>query len=139
MTKQYENYEDIINMERPVSKTHPRMDIGDRAAQFMPFAALTGYEEAIKETERLTDSFVDLDENEKMKLDIKLSKIRDNLVNLPEITVKYFKEDLKKSGGHYLEYTGKIKKIDEYKMTIKFTDNMEINVKNIVDIEENMK
>lgn len=139
MTKQYENYEDIINMERPVSKAHPRMDMGVRAAQFMPFVALTGYEEAIKETERLTDTFVDMDENEKMKLDIKLSKIRDNLLNQPEITVKYFKEDLKKSGGHYLEYTGRVKKIDEYKMTIKFTDNMEINVKNILDIEDSMK
>ena len=139
MTKQYENYEDIINMERPVSKAHPRMDMGVGAAQFMPFVALTGYEEAIKETERLTDTFVDMDENEKMKLDIKLSKIRDNLLNQPEITVKYFKEDLKKSGGHYLEYTGRVKKIDEYKMTIKFTDNMEINVKNILDIEDSMK
>lgn len=139
MTKQYENYEDIINMEHPISKTHPRMDMGVRAAQFMPFAALTGYEEAIKETERLTDTFVDMDENEKMKLDIKLSKIRDNLLKQPEITVKYFKEDLKKSGGRYLEYTGRVKKIDEYKMTIKFTDNMEINVKNILDIEDSMK
>ena len=139
MKNENKNYDDIINMEHHISKNHPRMDISDRAAQFMPFSALTGYDEAIKETERLTENFIELDEYEKTRLDRKLFEIQSNICNHPQITITHFKSDEKKEGGHYCKYTGNVKKIDEYKKTIKFDDNTEIKIKNIVDIDNSLK
>ena len=111
-------YDDIINLPHPVSKTHPPMDILDRAAQFSPFAALTGYEAATKETERLTQQRIELDESEKEILDEQLSRVEAVLKDHPQVTITYFIPDLQKEGGKYHTVTGRVQKIDHYKRII---------------------
>lgn len=86
----------------------------DRAAQFSPFAALTGYDDAVKETARLTDSKIELDEYELQELNEKLNKIQDNLREDAEVSITYFVTDKKKSGGSYKTISGIVKRIDEY-------------------------
>ena len=127
-----ENYDDIINMPRHVSKKHIPMKMENRAAQFSPFAALTGYSSAIEETARITDAEKVIDENQKVMLDYKLSIIK-NTNNKQIISITYFVKDNKKIGGKYITLTGNVQKIDLYKriMTI---NNINIEFKNIVDI-----
>jgi hypothetical protein len=108
-------YDDIINLERPLSLKHPRMPISDRAAQFAPFAALTGYDDAIDETGRYTDNMAELSEDAKELLDRKQIFLSHIIDEKPEITVTYFVPDAKKSGGEYKTICGKLKAIDEYK------------------------
>ena len=123
MSKEAKNtYEDIINMEHPTSKRHPRMTVYNRAAQFSPFAALTGHEEALKETARITDNKIELDENVKRELDYKLQQILNKNDFIQNVQITYFKKDENKEGGAYLNICSKIKKIDEYKKTVEFTD-----------------
>ena len=107
-------YDDIITLEHPVSKIHPRMSVMDRAAQFSAFAALSGYEDAIDETERLTETYTELDEGEKEILNEQLLKIKENIASHPAATCTYFEPDPKKEGGVYRTYSGKVRKIDEY-------------------------
>ena len=114
MKKDIHNYDDIINMPRHISSKHPQMKIIDRAAQFAPFAALTGHKESINEASRITDSKKELDENQKEILNNKLNYILLNLDKLLEIKITYFQADLKKSGGKYVTVLASIKKIDEY-------------------------
>lgn len=106
------HYEDIINLPHHISKTRPQMSMIDRAAQFSPFAALTGYDAAIQETGRLTDEKIDLGEEAKTVLDRKQRYLSDMISVQPEITVTYFLPDERKSGGTYLSVTGKLKRID---------------------------
>ena len=127
-------YDDIINLEHHISKTHKQMSMQNRAAQFAPFAALTGYEEAVKETARFTEQKIELDEELNNILDEKLRLIQSQLKNTPEITVIYFVPDDKKRGGKYQKITGKIKKIDDYNKFIIFTDGKYIPIKDIIDI-----
>ena len=94
-------YDDIINLPHPEPKKHPRMSMENRAAQFSPFAALTGHNEAIKETERLTDSKVELDQDAIEEINRKLMWIKDNIQSSPQATVTYFVPDSKKVGGKY--------------------------------------
>ena len=94
------HYDDIIHLQHPTSPKHPRMPLGDRAAQFAPFAALTGYDAAIKETARLTDSQIELDENAKAELDQMLRQIYDQLPDAPSVVITYFEPDRMKSGGY---------------------------------------
>ena len=101
-------YDDIIHLPHHVSKTHPHMPIADRAAQFSPFAALTGHHEAIKEAGRMTSQKISLDENAKSILDQKLQMILERPSQ--EITLTYFLPDPQKDGGAYIDYTGVIKK-----------------------------
>ena len=108
-------YDDIINLERPVSLKHPRMSVSDRAAQFAPFAALIGYDDAIDETGRYTDNMAELSEDAKELLDRKQIFLSHIIDEKPEITVTYFVPDSKKSGGEYRKVSGKLKAIDEYK------------------------
>ena len=115
-------YDDIINLPHPVSKRHPPMSLLNRAAQFSPFAALTGHDAAIRETARLTDTFMELDENLKEQLDEKLRLLRENLSQKPEIEATYFQPDERKCGGTYVTIRGRVKKIDEYSRIILFTD-----------------
>ena len=115
-------YDDIINMPHHVSHSRPRMSNYDRAAQFSPFAALTGYGDAVKETERLTDNKLELTEDEKQQLNEKLQIVLENLDDHPKITVTYFEPDKKKDGGSYLVKTGNIKEIDQIGRRIVFTD-----------------
>ena len=102
-------YADIINLPHHVSKTRPKMSMHDRAAQFSPFAALTGYDAAIKETARWTDEKIDLDETSKVSLDEKLLFIMSRLAEKPVVTITYFKKDDRKDGGTYEVIEGCIK------------------------------
>ena len=129
------NYEDIINLPHHVSTKRPQMPLKDRAAQFAPFAALTGHDEAIKETARLTDERIELDENTLAILNEKVQIILDNLDIEPEITVTYFKPDDKKSGGIYIDHTGVVKRIDDFEKTVIFTDKVIIPIEDIIDIQ----
>ena len=115
-------YDDIINMPHHVSHSRPRMSNYDRAAQFSPFAALTGYGDAVKETERVTDNKLELTEDEKQSLNEKFQIILENLHDNPQITITYFEPDKKKEGGVYLTKIGKIKEIDIIEHRIVFTD-----------------
>ena len=127
-------YDDIINLPHHVSKKHPQMSPENRAAQFSPFAALTGHEAAIQETARLTESFVELNEDKKVQLDEQLQLIRENLEQKPECEITYFKPDEKKDGGTYVTIRGRIKKIDEYARLIILTDGTVLPIKHIYAI-----
>ena len=107
-----DQYDDIINLPHHVSKTRPQMSMVDRAAQFSPFAALTGYDAAIKETGRLTDEKVNLSEEEKEALDRKQQILMEWLGDHPALTITFFVPDEKKSGGAYMTKSGNLKKID---------------------------
>lgn len=128
------NYDDIINLPHHVSNKHPQMSREARAAQFAPFAALTGYGEAVKETARITQQKKKVDEDEKIILDRKLQQIRKNIKERPEVTVTYFVEDTKKQGGKYVSVKGRVKQIDEYKKCIILENNAEILIKQISEI-----
>ncbi len=132
--KEGHKYDDIIMLPHHVSKRHPQMSPLNWAAQFSPFAALTGHEDAIQETARLTDSFVEVDESKKSQLDGQLGLIRDNLDVQPEIEVTYFQPDEKKSGGAYVTRSGRVKKIDEYSRQIIFTDEKALPIDMIFSI-----
>ncbi len=127
-------YNDIINLSHYEPRFHPRMSIYNRSAQFAPFAALTGYESAVYETARLTNKKLILTEDYKNLLDYKLQSLN-NLTDLPNIKVIYFKQDNYKDGGCYLEYYGKIKKIDYINSNIIFNDNYKIEFSNIMEID----
>ncbi|MBO4983857.1 MAG: hypothetical protein J6D23_07335 [Clostridia bacterium] len=129
------NYDDIINLPCPTSKRHPRMAMIDRAAQFAPFAALTGYDDAITETGRLTGTKLELSEETKERIDLKINYLIDNIEENPEITVTYFVPDKRKSGGEYLIVTGKLKKIDGYEQTLLMMDGLKISIFEILSIE----
>ena len=131
-----DNYEDIINLPHHTSSKHPRMTRESRAAQFSPFAALTGYDDAIKETRRLTDKKIELTEEEKQIINDKLLMINDNIKSNPKVSITYFEHDKNKEGGKYLSYTGYIKKIDMIELTITLTDKNKININEIIDITE---
>lgn len=128
-------YDDIINLPHHVSATHTPMPVADRAAQFSPFAALTGYEDAIDETARLTQEWVELDENEKERLNEKLQKIRDQLSIHPQVMFTYFEPDQKKQGGAYLTTEGRVKKIEGLRGAFLMEDGKEILIESIVDVE----
>ena len=134
-TVQSGNYEDIINLPHHVSARHPQMPLSARAAQFSPFAALTGHEDAIRETERLTEDFREPDEDEKSLLDNKIRLLQENLSGHPEVEVTYFQPDSKKSGGAYVTVRGRVKKIDVCSCRMVFTDQTAIALDNICSIE----
>lgn len=131
-------YEDIINLPHHVSKTRPQMSMLDRAAQFSPFAALTGYDAAIKETGRLTDEKQELDDDTKAALDMKQAYLMEMIDEQPEISVTYFLPDTKKAGGAYATVTGKLKRFDEYERLLILTDGKKIPMDDIADIESNL-
>lgn len=133
-----DRYDDIIHLPHHVSKTRPQMSMMDRAAQFSPFAALTGYDAAVKETGRLTDEKIELGEETKAVLDRKQRYLSDMISVQPEITVTYFLPDERKSGGTYLSVTGKLKRIDEYERMMILTDGKKIPLDDIMDIESNL-
>lgn len=133
-----DRYDDIIHLPHHVSKTRPQMSMMDRAAQFSPFAALTGYDAAIKETGRLTDEKIELGEETKAVLDRKQRYLSDMISVQPEITVTYFLPDERKSGGTYLSVTGKLKRIDEYERMMILTDGKKIPLDDIMNIESKL-
>lgn len=128
------NYDDIIMLPHHVSFVHPAMPVSDRAAQFMPFAALTGYGEAIDETGRLTEERLELDEDEASALDERLRLIRERAAGHPEISVTYFRPDARKAGGAYVTVTGRIKKIDEYEKSLVMEDKTRIPLREVTGL-----
>lgn len=130
-------YDDIINMPHHTSSKHPQMDLYDRAAQFSPFAALTGFESAIEETGRITDVRVELSEDEKAVLDLRFREIRKSLSGGDRVlvTLTYFQEDVLKEGGEYVTVTGRVKKINEDERRIVFEDGMSVWMDEVVGCE----
>lgn len=128
-------YEDIIRLPHHVSETHPRMSIYDRAAQFSPFAALTGHGYAIRETGRLTERRIELDENSRELLDEKMLQVVSRIREHPAVAVTYFVPDGKKDGGSYVTVSGRVKKIDEYDRAVVLMDGMRIPAEEILDIQ----
>lgn len=108
-----EKYKDMLHLPHPVSAVHPRMSLQDRAAQFSPFAALTGYDAALKETARLTDRFIELDEDRKQEIDRQLFYLQNHLAEHPAVRITYFVPDARKEGGSYETIEGTIRRIDE--------------------------
>ena len=129
------DYFDIISRQHPTSKKHTRMSNKNRAAQFAPFAALTGHDAAIKETARLTDERLELSEEVIAQLNEKINIIRNNIGIEQKVSITYFIPDAKKAGGSYVTYSGIVKKIDEYEHTIIMTDQTVIPIEQISDIK----
>ena len=127
-------YDDIIDLPHHASATRPRMSMIDRAAQFSPFAALTGYDAAIKETGRLTDERIELSEESRAVLDRKQQLLLDNLADRPEVSVTYFVPDERKTGGAYVTVTGRVKKVDEFERLLILTDSTKIPLDEIQDL-----
>ena len=127
-------YDDILHLPHPTSKRHPRMPIVDRAAQFSPFAALTGHRAAIEETARVTDRRIELDEDAKEQLDQTLQLLMERIDEQPEITVTWFSPDKKKAGGQYHTATGKLKRIDTQESRLILTDGTQIPLEDLLEI-----
>ena len=131
---QGDDYKDIINLPHHTSEKHPRMSLEARAAQFAPFAALTGYDELLVETARLTSERIEIDETIKVIIDSKLQTIKENIKSMPLITFIYFVQDSKKEGGKYVTVTGNVRKIDEYRNVLVLEDKTEIPINDVIDI-----
>ena len=130
-----ENYEDIINLPYHVSATKPQMSMIDRAAQYSPFAALTDYDAAIKETGRLTDEKIEMDEEALNILNMKFQVLVDSMDDEPEVTFTYFKPDGRKAGGAYIEVTGRVKKVDDFERRIVMQNGTKMPMDDILNIE----
>ena len=128
-------YDDIIGLPHHVSSTRPHMPMLDRAAQFQPFRALTGYEDAVQETARYTDEKVELTENEKALLDMELQRLSDDIANRPQVTLTYFRSDKRKAGGAYVTTTGRLKKIDDIEGALILASGERIVIEDILDIQ----
>lgn len=125
-------YDDIIDLPRPKSKHEP-MPMSDRAAQFSPFAALTGYGDAIDETARLTDARIELSEEERAELDYKQQYLA--TLDSPTVTVTYFVPDERKTGGAYVTHTGVLKRVDEVERMVVFNDGLRVPLDEVMDIK----
>ena len=128
------NYDDIIALPHPEPRTHPRMSLHDRAAQFSPFAALTGHSAAIAETGRLTDSRITLDESEMARVDAELQHLQELLPSRPTVSITYFVPDERKAGGSYQTVTGTVRRIDTVNSVLLLTDQRAIPIPDILDV-----
>ena len=128
------NYDDIIALLHPEPRTHPRMSLHDRAAQFSPFAALTGHSAAIAETGRLTDSRITLDESEMARVDAALQRLRELLPQAPAVSITYFVPDERKAGGSYQTITGTARRIDTVNGVLLLTDQRAIPIPDILAV-----
>ena len=127
-------YDEIMGLPHHVSKTRPQMPMSDRAAQFAPFAALTGYDAAIKETGRLTDERIELDVEALSALDMKYQLLMEALDEAPEVTITYFQPDERKAGGKYITATSAVKKVDDFERRITMQDGTKIPMDDILSI-----
>lgn len=134
MNKEHQ-YDDIINLPHHVSSVRTQMSLHDRAAQFLPFAALTGFEDAIQETGRMTQERISLSEGSIESLNEKLHILSKEIGSYPKITVTYFVPDEKKKGGAYDTVEGCVKRIDEYKHMIVMSDGTEILMEDVIEID----
>ena len=130
-----DNYDDIKHLTRPQYDDLNPMSMHDRSAQFSPFAALVGYDDAVAETSRLTDSKVELTEDEMSELNANLNRLLDSLDEQQQISVTYFVPDEKKSGGKYVEKQGVVRIFDSYSQELVFKDRIRINIQDIIKIE----
>lgn len=128
-------YNEIMGLTHHVSKTRPQMPMSDRAAQFAPFAALTGYDAAIKETGRLTDERIELDVEALSALDMKYQLLMEAYDEAPEVTITYFQPDERKAGGKYVSAVGAVKKIDDFERRITMQDGAKIPMDDVLSIE----
>ena len=128
-------YDDIINLGHPTSKKHPRMPIRDRAAQFAPFAALVGYDDAVEETARVTDDMIEQSDEMMAIIDQKLRYISERIGEMPTVLVTYFLPDDKKSGGEYKIFEGRIKRLDDYDAMMIFECGKKIPYDKIYSVE----
>ena len=127
-------YGDIINLDYYVSKKHPQMSIMNRAAQFAPFAALTGYSDEISEASRIVDNKLELDDDSINDLNNKLLLINNNIKDKPKVSIIYFVPDKKKKGGKYIKIINNIRKIDLINDKIIFINKNKINISTIIKI-----
>lgn len=123
-------YDDIIDLPHPTSERHPRVPMENRAAQFSPFAALSGYDDAVKETARLTDGKIDLTEEEKSILDARLQRLTPG----ENAAITYFQPDARKQGGAYLTASGEVKRIDGAAREIVLMDGRRIPIDDILEV-----
>ena len=130
-----DKYQDIIHLPHHISNTHAHMPAADRAAQFAPFAALTGHHEAVKETARLTDKRKELDEYCKEAINGKLQEIRERMETKPEVSITYFVPDAHKAGGAYVTAAGCVTKMDEYGRALYLEDGTKILMDEMIEIE----
>ena len=128
-------YDEIMGLPHHISKARPQMPMSDRAAQFAPFAALTGYDAAIKETGRLTDERIELDVEALSALDMKYQLLMEALDEAPEVTITYFQPDERKAGGKYLTATGAVKKVDDFERRITMQDGTKIPMDDVLSID----
>ena len=128
-------YDEIMGLPHHVSKTRPQMPMSDRAAQFAPFAALTGYDSAIKETGRLTDEKIELDEESLTALDMKYQLLMEALDDAPEVIITYFQPDERKAAGKYITATGAVKKVDDFERRITMRDGTKIPMDDVLSID----
>ena len=131
-------YDDIINLPNPTPTCRPRMSALDRAAQFAPFAALTGYEAVVEEAARLTDEKKEISEDMKAVIDAKIQILSELLDEEPVVTITYFSPDTKKAGGAYVTVSGVITRIDEIERCIVMAEHGNIFVEEIRDIDGEM-
>lgn len=131
-------YDDIICLPHPTSSKHPRMSMADRAAQFLPFAALTSYGAAVSETARLTDQKVELGEDAKASLDQKQRILSEHIEEHLEISVTWFQPDERKAGGQYLTSNFQLKRIDVYDQTLVSTDGRKILLECVIDLDSDL-
>lgn len=136
MTKN--NYEDIIDIPHHTSSKHPRMTIEARSAQFAPFSALTGYNEAVKETARVTEEKIEIDDGLKIVINNKLQIINNNIKDNPKVSITYFIKDKNKEGGEYITIIGTIKKLDSIKELVILEDKTIIPIKDIINITSSL-
>ena len=130
-----EPYDDIIRLPHHISAVRPQMPMADRAAQFSPFAALTGFDDAIGETGRLTDERIEMDEDARNILNMKFFVLLDHLDDRPEVTFTCFRPDARKAGGAYIKVTGRVKKVDDNERRIVLLDGTKLPMDDIYDIE----
>lgn len=131
-------YDDIIELPHPTSTKHSRMPISDRASIFSPFAALTGHGDAIRETARLTELKMELDEDAKADLDRRQAILLEHIGEQPEVTITWFCPDEKKSGGAYVVTVGRLKRVDDTAGTLRLADGMTIALDEIVDLQSDL-
>lgn len=129
------NYDDIINLPHHVSTVRAHMSLHDRAAQFLPFAALTGYEDAIRETGRITQEQITLSESEIEGLNERLHILSEEAGSHPKICVTYFVPDEKKDGGAYETAEGYVKRIDEYRRILIMEDGRQIPMEDMIELD----
>ena len=128
-------YDDIIGLPHPTSASHPRMSALERAAQFSPFAALTGYDDAVKEAARLTDRRIEPDEYEKAALDERLQLLREHLDEEPPVVLTWFEPDGRKEGGAYREREAVVRRFDLVRARLVLTDGQEIPLEDLLKLE----